>query len=592
MHRISKIKIENYKSIVNAEFPLSAYTPLVGYNNAGKTNILQALSWVIKKTSLPGTDFHDPALPIVVTAKISGIDADVLDALEQSHRNRIEPLVVDGSISLRRTQAEPGIGVGGIRLEILQIENNEEQWVINPAGIDQAINRMFPDPIFIGAMENATEDVAKFASGTTIGKLIKEIIGPVAERNAGPVSDALAQVASRLSADGEEKDQALVDLDEQIDVELSKFFPGVRAKIHIQTPEFADFLKNATIKIYDQNYDHANGRDASSFGHGAQRTVQIALIKCLSELKRAAGGHAARTTLLLIDEPELFLHPQAIEIVRASLSRLSEEGYQIAFSTHSPNMISRNDASNALLVRRSVEHGTTTFPRLSDAVLDAIAGADHQSETLFTLTNSSKVLFCEKVILAEGKTERALLPEIYSFEHEATMDENKLGLVELGGADNVPNAMTVLRTMGIPTKAVVDLDFAFRGAVIHGLIEADHDSLEECKLIFHRLANAGQIVLDDNTSLPQNGNGVTAAAAFELLAAEADAQGHIDAIHNHLLENNVWCWKNGTIETHLGLESKKSAAHHAFLNQYQSEDYRDGLPDYPGVRALMDWLND
>lgn len=175
---------------------------------------------------MQASDFHDLAKPVIVTAEITGIDAGVLDALEQNHRNRIEPLVVDGRIALRRTQNEPGASASQIRLEIRQVENGEEKWVINPTGIEQAIARLFPEPILIGAMENATEDVGKFASGTTIGKLIKEIIGPVAERNAGPVTDALAQVAARLSADGQDKDEALAALDARIQEELWPLLSG------------------------------------------------------------------------------------------------------------------------------------------------------------------------------------------------------------------------------------------------------------------------------------------------------------------------------------------------------------------------------
>jgi predicted ATP-dependent endonuclease of OLD family len=52
LQKIAKISIENFKSIKKAGFELSEFTPLVGYNNAGKTNILQAIIWSIKKSSL------------------------------------------------------------------------------------------------------------------------------------------------------------------------------------------------------------------------------------------------------------------------------------------------------------------------------------------------------------------------------------------------------------------------------------------------------------------------------------------------------------------------------------------------------------
>lgn len=591
MHRISKVTIENFKSIRGIELSLAAYTPLVGYNNAGKTNILQALSWLLKKSSLQATDFFNPEAPVVVTAEISGIDADVLDALEENHRNRVEPHVINGTISLRRTQANPSTPVGQIRLEIRTLENGADTWVVNPTGIDQAIARMFPEPIFIGAMENATEDVGKFASGTTIGKLIKEIIGPVAERNAVPITDALAQVASRLSADGEKKDETLVDLDRQIQTELGRFFPGVVAKTHIQTPEFSDFLKSATIKIYDQQFDHETGRDASSFGHGAQRSVQIALIKCLSEIRRQAVANTARTTLLLIDEPELYLHPQAIELVRASLSRLSEEGYQVAFSTHSANMIARSDAPNALLIRRTPEDGTTCYPRMVDAVNEAIEEADHQAATLFALSNATRVLFSEKVVLAEGKTEQTLLPDLFQHEAECSLEEDKLGLVSLGSSSNVPKALSVLAAMGIPTKAVVDLDFAFRPAMQHGLITADNADFEGCRAVLMRLQGEEKVDLAED-GFPKKFGEVTAARAYEIMAAEPDARDHVTAIHEYFKEKGIWVWTDGTIETHLGLEGKTPSVHETFLRSFPNENFRNGLPNYQAVRTMLEWLRD
>jgi len=592
MHQISNVRVQNYRSIKDGKFPLSPYTPLVGYNNAGKTNVLQAVSWFIKKRSLTSSDFHDPEQPLVVTATISGITAEVLDALGGNHRTKIEPIIVDGSLDLRRTQLGPDDKASEIRLEVRKTnEAGELVWEVNPAGIDAAISQLFPEPIFIGAMENATEDVGKFAAGTTIGKLIKEIIEPVTAAHAGPVSAALADIATKLTADSPEKDENLVALDMQIQTELAKIFPGVSAKIHIPTPEFSDFLKGATIKIFEDNFHNPDGRDAASFGHGAQRSVQIALIKCLSRIKRAGAVGAGRTTLLLIDEPELYLHPQAVELVRASLSSLSSDGYQVLFSTHSPNMIARQDAHNALLIRRNAAVGTRAYPRIRDAVVEAIAEAAHQSETLFALTNSAKVLFSEYVVLAEGKTEKAILPDLFQHEIGATMDEERLGLVALGGSSNVCNAMKVLAAMGIPTKAIVDLDFAFKVAPGSGLIENDHASLVACKAILERLSAANQITIDAE-GLPTNGNEVTAAGAYELMVAEPDAGAHVSAIHAHLLENGIWCWTKGTIESHLGLPGKTPAVHMAFLRDLSGQAFKDDLPDYAGAAQLMSWLRE
>lgn len=292
---------------------------------------------------------------------------------------------------------------------------------------------------------------------------------------------------------------------------------------------------------------------------------------------------------MLIDEPELYLHPQAIELVRSSLSKLSREGYQVVFSTHSPNMIVRQDAHNVLLIRRNVAAGTKAYPRIRDAVSDAIENAQHQSETLFTLTNSSKVLFCERVVLAEGKTERALLPDIFRHIAGMTLDEKRLGLVALGGSGNIPNAMRVLAAMGIPTKAIVDFDFAFKVAPDAELIPDNFPAIVECKRILQRLSGLGQLTVDAS-GLPTNSNGVTAAKAFEIMCLEPDANEHVNLIHIHLRDQGIWCWNRGAIESHLGLENKTPSAHMAFLRDFDGQAFRDDLPDFAAVQAAMEWL--
>lgn len=588
MHHISEICIRNFKSISNGTFPLSGYTPLVGYNNAGKTNILKALCWAIKKSSLQAEDFYRAAAPVEIEVEISGITEQVMDALGAGHRRRVEPLLVDGKIRVRRVQAAPGQSATNIRLEVLKADAGAHEWVVNPAGIDAAIGAMFPEPIYIGAMENAAEDVAKFGSSTTIGKLLKEITAPIVERYTPQVADALREIKARLTANSDNKDETLAGLDEMVQRELALLFPGVTAKTHVPVPEFSDFLKSATIKIFEDGFDNPDGRDPASFGHGAQRSVQVALIKCLADVRRQAGGDAGRTTLLLIDEPELYLHPQAIDVVKAALKRLAQDGYQVVVTTHSPNMISREDAPNALLVRRNAAEGTKCYPRMRDVVQAAIDGAEHQSETLFLLSNSTRILFSEKVAITEGKTERNVMPAMFEHLFGLTPGEDKLGFVDVGGVHNVPSAMKVLSAMGIPCKAIVDLDFLFRTAPHRGLVEELDPDIAVCRKIFAALRDQERIVLDD-AGLPKGHPGGPASAAFELLAEHEDAIPCIDRLHGAMLEHGIWFWKRGAIEAHLGIP-KSGSAQMQLVNSLAEHGFTERLPDYASVASAMQWL--
>ena len=75
--RLSEITISNLRSIQRQTFPLSGITALIGYNNAGKTNILMGIRWLLSKFSLDISFFDDPNQPVEVD-RISFIEASFL----------------------------------------------------------------------------------------------------------------------------------------------------------------------------------------------------------------------------------------------------------------------------------------------------------------------------------------------------------------------------------------------------------------------------------------------------------------------------------------------------------------------------------
>ncbi|MCV5648186.1 ATP-binding protein, partial [Escherichia coli] len=86
----------------------------------------------------------------------------------------------------------------------------------------------------------------------------------------------------------------------------------------------------------------------SRFGHGTQRSIQMALIQYLADIKKRSDDTKKSNTLIFIDEPELYLHPSAINSVRESLVALSDLGFQVIISTHSASMLSAKHACNAI----------------------------------------------------------------------------------------------------------------------------------------------------------------------------------------------------------------------------------------------------
>lgn len=577
---ISELDIRNFRSCVSASLQLTNFTPLVGLNNCGKSNCLTALQWLVRKARLGVEDFHDPSLPVQVTGRLFGITEEDLATLEAKHRKKIDPHVRDGVLHIRREQLAPG---GDTVLTVLDPNSNE--WDPNPTGIDNAISSLFPDPIRIGAMENAEEDASKAKTTTTIGKLLASMLAAIQERHEADLSPHLAAIVGMISAEGEARFDELGRIDDSINQKISDLFPGISIKLDFPVPLLNDLIKAGTVKVYEGN---GQGRAFGSYGHGAQRAIQMAMVRHLADLKRGAAA-AGGVTLLLVDEPELFMHPFAVEQVREALRSLSEAGYQVVFSTHSARMIIAKDAKNALLMTKKHPDGTRVRPRLQSVVEALVESPNHQLHQLFSLTNSSQVLFAEKVVLTEGKTELRLLPTLFQSVSGKTLGQASLAIVAMSGVSDTKKSMDILAALGLPACAIVDLDYAFRQAAKHGFLKADDPDLVACKAILERLAEAGAITLDAG-GLPTKGPNGPASKAYERLAAEGDAIPHVDSLVKKLRDQSLWLWSRGAIEPHVGLPEKSE---HAWLNcqvSIESNGFDATCADAGGIRALMSWL--
>lgn len=584
-HIVSSLRIENFKSCKNTEeVRLAPFVPLVGYNNAGKSNILSALEWLFKDRLLSESEYTDPTKPIVIEGQIEGITEEVINRLDPDHRGPIREYILEGKIKIRRTQPAGATKKSDLTLHVLHPESGDYR--PNPRGIWNAIKALFPEPIRVGAMENAADDASKAKTTTTIGKLLLELCGSIEERHATIVQRHLTAIYRRMSAEGSRRLPELDQIDGAINEKIEDLFPGISLKLHFEVPSFQDIFRAGTVKVLE---DAGAMRDFAAYGHGTQRAIQMALIRHLADVRQSIDSPT--TTLLLIDEPELYMHPFAIEQVREALHSLSKHGYQVVFSTHSAQMITVDRAQTAVLVRKSPSRGTFVRKRLRDALNVVVPDARAQAEHLFSLSQSTSVLFANQVVVTEGKTELRLLPSIYSSITGSTLGQHQTALVEAGSVDSISKTLKILAEMDIPTRAIVDLDYAFRGAVRAGMISNADTNLTALKAILQRLEDEGKCKLNPEDGLPTSKNSpTTAAEAFELLAEQPEARVHIERLHNQLLSQNVWLWTRGAVEAHLGLPAKNEAAWAAFKTKLETEGVDRSCTDSLSVRSLVDWI--
>lgn len=584
-HYLRSVKVLNYRSIALLTAHLSPLSPLVGQNNAGKSNLLNAIQWLISPSAIDPKDIRNKEEPIIVEAAIEGITEALLkDALYGKHAERIRPRLVNESLSIRRRLPPGQVKAKDAVLEIQDPATGE--WD-NPTGIDAAISNLFPEPVRIDAMVDAPEDVAKTKTSTTLGKLIAQLTKPIAEQHGTKVKEVLDQLDALMSASGADRPAELATFDQEATSTLQSYFPGLSLVIDFPAPQLPDLLKAGTVRVKEG--DGSEARDFTSLGHGAQRSIHMAMVQLLAKRSRGTSS-SPRCTLLLIDEPELFLHPQAIEQVRLSLRKLSESGYQVIFSTHTPLMLGRDEIRCANIVTKlSAATGTIVNPRAQEAVRAAFDGdAPSQAKTLFDLSNAKEVLFAKRVLLVEGHSEYELLPGVYEALVGRPLAADRLGIVRMNSCGDLPKALEVLSRMGIEARALADLDFAFIQAPKAKLVAPDDPHRESVRRWF--VANqSDKIVLSPNGWPNKEKSEGGAEGAFRKMASDPANAAAIQSLHQHLKTKNIWVWCQGSFEQVLGLEPKNDHRAMAdYLHGLQSASAT--IAERTACEAFCQWL--
>jgi hypothetical protein len=186
--------------------------------------------------------------------------------------------------------------------------------------------------------------------------------------------------------------------------------------------------------------------------------------------------------LLLIEEPELYLRPQAQRYLYRLLREFSLAGNQVIYSTHSPAFLNVARLDELVFVERLPQTGTRALQPEPVS-----ADEDFRVTTEFDAARS-ELFLARAVVLVEGLTEKLVLPFVFSA-HGYAADREAISIIECGGKPNIPLFARICRATGIPFVVVHDSD---RKA--SGRLAAAERALNA--LIADTVGGEGTIVLD------------------------------------------------------------------------------------------------
>jgi Predicted ATP-dependent endonuclease of the OLD family len=454
---ISRLYIKNFRSIKELEVFPENLTALVGPNSTGKTNILKALDLIIgegwtTKAKVARELFNDPKerLEIEVDFKTP---VNYLDGYGRTIEASGITLVMCCYPSLScDVRAQPG---------------------------DRYLSEDFKKKchfIFIPSQRDLADQM-RVSGWTLLGKMMKEIHTNYISKYDGDeeklksdLKEIITPAKDFIEADfdsGKITYKKFVDLFKKYCDENSV---GLANKFE---PELNIYNLNWFYKTLQVQVTEHAGQifDAEELGSGLQNLILISIFQTYAELM---GGRV----VFGIEEPEIYLYPQAQRALYESFQKLSEIS-QIFYTTHNPNFVKASRAHEIQILQKDNDRGTFILEKSPSITKEFLLEKKYQIYSHFN-THRNELFFAKKVLLLEGPSDKILFETLTK--GLWGLDINKLGIsiIDCSGKGGVIYFTAVCRLLDIDYFSVWDNDDEETPEILQKSL-AEHKGLELSK---------------------------------------------------------------------------------------------------------------
>lgn len=556
--KLQHISVENYKGLANASSRLDDFSCVIGENNAGKSTLLQSVLLLINGTKLSSHEYFDPKNEILITGVFSGLTDEVLEKIGEENKKKIEPYVVDASITLARRYAIDGSsklrivtkipselkyrdekveevfkGKKGKELgeallafypEVATIEEcklvttqkaakeliekyvagmPEEKLVLAdvalPTGIDNSIRGILPEPVYIPAVKDFSDDL-KTKESATFGKLLHILLEVIESDLSDAVEtfEALKKKLNRITGEsGEVSDERMERvraIEATIQRNLQETFRDVSIEINIPPPEVKSILSSATIVADDGMRGPVENK-----GDGFKRAITFSILRTYVQLSQQADWKKADEKLkatkdrflFLFEEPELYLHPQAQNVLFEALSLISKT-QQVVVTTHSPLFFSPTITKTFIKIYKQ-RIPNQIKPQSVCLTIDLNDMPTKDQFQIISFETGSHAFFSRRVILVEGDSELIALPHIAKMLNaQWDLKANSISLVKINGKGSFKRYLDFFSKFNISILLVSDLDVLLEG------FDKTEPTDEMKALRADLLADVDKIISDEN----------------------------------------------------------------------------------------------
>lgn len=465
--RITRVQIKGFRSLRDIDLGVPQICALVGPNNSGKSNVLSALQHVLGRDWVTVSSFdlddvyhRDPEGDISITvslnppigyAKFRGADPTSIHGLKYTY-TRYKVGARKGERRFEQTclddKGEPPI-------VLARVPKKGEQRKYEPlVGIPQEVKDAIP-LIYIGTNRSLKEQLPN-AKYSMLRQMLEDVdrdlhdpTNTVEYRDENGTASQI-QRASRFQALMDQamgllRTETFIKLEQSIKKNALRqlgFDPEIDADkldLFFSPLDTLEFYKLLDLQLREGDF----AISATELGEGLQNVLVLAILQAFEE-------HRKKGAILLIEEPEMFLHPQKQRSLYKTLREIGKTN-QIVYATHSPHFVCVPEYQEVVLFRQDAA-GTTV--RASMLPADARRKEKLRKELD---PERNELFFATRLLLVEGDTEKLALPE---FARRVGIDLDRVGatIVEVGGKRSLPEFVEIATSFGIPTGVLFDED--------------------------------------------------------------------------------------------------------------------------------------
>ncbi|MDH1146378.1 AAA family ATPase [Pseudomonas mosselii] len=494
--KLKRLRVHNFRSVIEADIEIHDYTMLVGANNAGKSNIFGALRAFYDDIKWSTDDF--PKVGASDDESWVELTFNLRDDEWEGLAEKYKDASTDQKLSVRRyfTSSTREIKNSQSNIYGIVAGEPEKELFYGAKNIGTAkVGRL----IYIPALTTPTEQMK--TSGPSplrdmLNFMFKQLVaGSTAYK-------ALEGAFAALNEEARGEQGFLSKISDPINIAISHW--GVKFDMGVNPIAPEDITKNLVKHGFVDAMLGDTVFALERYGHGFQRSFLYELMKLAPTFAESKAkekkGFDSDYTLILFEEPEAFLHPSQQENLSSNLRRLgSGLDQQVFITTHSSTFVGKAADDLCQIVRIRRDSGISTAAQIPRDKLSEVLGeganlvnalrsfVDNQDiedgrkvEARRLLASSpdgeevaaqeerfryqlwldserASMFFADRILLVEGATEKALFTYLLARDW-SELASHRIAIVDVLGKYNFHRYMALLDEFSVPYGMMLDDD--------------------------------------------------------------------------------------------------------------------------------------